>query len=120
VFRALIVEGELIRAAAVIRRSVAGKLLRVVDVPETCEVYAGAVDGGRKDDYILPGEEGVAVVGLRSGYGVVGDEDGRSSFAELRGEAEKYVVDERGRVAVLRLFICSRYEKPEAAFVKAG
>jgi len=84
----------------------------VVDVTEAREVYAGAVDGGREDDYVLSGEEGAAVVGLRSGYGVMSDEDGWDALVKLRGKAEKNVVDECGRVAVLCFLVHARNEKP--------
>lgn len=48
VLRAFVVEIELIGRATVIGRRVRDKALRVVDVAETGQVYAGGVDGGGK------------------------------------------------------------------------
>ena len=45
-----------------------------MDMSETGEVYAGAVDGRREYDNVLPREEGAAVVGLAAGDGVMGHE----------------------------------------------
>ena len=115
-----VVEVELIGAAAVIGRGIAREFLRAVDMPETGEVYAGAVDGRREYDNVLPREEGAAVVGLAAGDGVMGHEDARDALVELRRKPEQNVVDERGSVAVLGLLVRSGAEQPQAAFVEAG
>ena len=120
VLDAFVIEVELIGAAAVIGRSIARKFLRAVDMPEAGEVYAGAVDGRRQDDNVLPGEEGAAVVGFAAGDGVVGHEDARDALVELCGQSEEDVIDERGGVAVLGLLVRSGAEQPQAAFVEAG
>lgn len=72
VLRAFVVEIELIGRAAVIGRRVRDKALRVVDVAETGQVYAGGVDGGGKDYNVLAGQECAAVISFGTADRIVG------------------------------------------------
>ena len=120
VLRALIVEGELVRAPAVIGRRVAGEALGLVDMPETAQGHARGVDGGRKDHHVLTGQEGAAVVRLAPADRVVGRQDGGDTPVKLRTQAQNDVVDKGGRVPVLGFLVRPRAEEAQPGFVEAG
>ena len=62
VFHALIIERQLVRAAAVIGRRVASEPLGFVDVSEAPQRHPCAVDGLRQDHHVLPREEGLTAL----------------------------------------------------------
>ena len=120
VLRAFVVEIELIGRAAVIGRRVRDKALRVVDVTETGQVYAGGVDGGGKDYNVLAGQEGAAVISFGTADRIVGDQNRRYRPVELRRQPQHYVVYECGRVSVLGFLINAGAEGAKPALIKAG
>ena len=117
---ALIVEGELVRAPAVVGGDGAHQLLGLVDVAEAGQVRPCRVDGGGEDDYILPGQEGAPVLRFAAGDGIVGSQDRRDGMVDLRGQAQHDVVDQRGGIPVLRLLVGAGVEQAEAGLVEAG
>ena len=117
--RALVVEIQLVHAAAVIGRSFAGKTLGLVDVSETGKVNACCVDRGGQNHHVLSRQEGAAVVRFAAAHGVVGGHDSRDAVIELRCKAQNRVVYEGCRVAVLLLLVHARVEQAQAGFIEA-